>query len=179
MDDLQRWHHSPAHVFLPDTMYMVTAATLHKVHHFRDTMRLEALTNALFEVSESYGWALQAWAVFSNHYHFIAQSPTASAVLKPLIQRLHSQTARWLNRQDDTTGRQVWFQYWDTCLTYEKSYFARLNYVHDNPVKHGLVAAAEEYPFCSAGWFEAYADPSYYRKVTSFRYDRLKVADDF
>ena len=71
------------------------------------------------------------------------------------------------------------FQYWDTCLTYEKSYYARLNYVHNNPVKHGLAPVADQYPFCSAAWFRAQADPRFRKKVESFRHDRVKIVDDF
>ncbi len=122
--DPRRWHHRPAHLFLPNTMYMVTASTLHKQHHFKGPERLRILHDALLEVTSSFEWMLQAWAVFSNHYHFIAQSPADAKTLKPMIQRLHSQTAREVNRLDGVTGRQVWFQYWDTCLTFEKSYYA-------------------------------------------------------
>ena len=35
-----------------------------------------------------------------------------------------------------------------------KSYLARLNYVHQNPVKHGLVRVANQYRWCSAAWLE-------------------------
>lgn len=160
-------------------MYIVTASTLHKLHHFKSPERLRLLHDALLEIVAAYEWMLQAWAVFSNHYHFIAQSPADAKTLKPMIQRLHSQTAREVNRLDGVTGRQVWYQYWDTCLTFEKSYYARLNYVHNNPVKHKLVTVAEQYPFCSAAWFKSEAEPNFRKKVESFRYDNVNVPDDF
>ena len=72
--------------------------------------------------------------------------------LKKLIQQLHSITAIQLNKWDESPGRQVWFNYWDSCLTYEKSYLARLHYVHMNPVKHGIVHNPMDYPFCSYQW---------------------------
>ena len=174
-----RWHHSPLHIFSPNTMYIVTASTLDKKHHFKGKKRLSLLHDVLLEVLAAYDWLAQAWAVFSNHYHFIARSPEDASTLKPMIRRLHSQTAREVNKLDKMHGRQVWFQYWDTCLTFEKSYYARLNYVHNNPVKHGLVENAEDYPFCSAGWFKAKARPDFRRKVESFPYDRVKIVDDF
>jgi len=178
-DESKPWHHRPLHVFVPATMYMVTASTLHKERYFSDRERLSLLQSVLFEVADFYGWLLQAWAVLSNHYHFVAQSPEDAETLRSLIQRLHSQSARRLNEMDQVRGRQVWFQYWDTCLTSEKSYYPRLNYVHNNPVKHGVVPAAEQYPFCSAAWFLREAEPAFRRKVESFRYDRLNVMDDF
>ena len=127
----------------------------------------------------AYGWDLQAWAILANHYHFIAYAPAAATSLRPMLQRLHSATARAVNRLDHTPGRQVWFQFWDTCLSYAASYYARLNYVHHNAVHHGLVAVAEQYEFCSAAWFAAQADPTFYRKVCSYKYDKVKIEDDF
>ncbi len=173
------WHHSPMHLFVPNTLYMVTGSTLQRQHFFRADDRLRLLQAALLEVAEAYSWSLQAWAVFSNHYHFIARSPNDATTLRKMIQRLHSQTARTVNQLDLASGRQVWFQYWDTCLTHERSYYARLNYVHNNPVKHGLVGVAEDYPFCSAAWFQSNADEAFRAKVETFRADRVKVRDDF
>jgi putative transposase len=173
------WHHRPAHLFVHGAMYLVTAGTLHKKRFFQANDRLALLQETLFDVAEHYGWGLQAWAIFSNHYHFIAQAPRDAQTLRVMIQRLHSETSRKVNEMDSLPGRRVWFQYWDSCLTFEKSYYARLNYVHNNPVKHKIVAVADQYSFCSARWFAKYAEPSFRRKVESFRYDRLKIEDDF
>jgi len=177
--NMTQWHHSPTHVFVSGMTYMVTASTLHKEHFFIGDNRLSLLQKALFDSARSHGWNLQAWAVFSNHYHFIAHTPEKGVPVRQIVQRLHSQTAREINRLDNVPGRQVWFQYWDSCITYEKSYYPRLNYVHNNPVKHGLVADAQLYPYCSAGWFQAQTEPSFRKKVESFRYDRIAVPDDY
>ena len=56
---------------------------------------------------------------------------------------------------------------------------ARLNYVHQNAVKHGLVPAANQYPWCSAPWSETNARPGSVKSVYSFKTDRIKVPDDF
>ena len=64
-------------------------------------------------------------------------------------------------------------------MTYEKSYLARLNYVHQNAVKHGLVRIANQYPWCSAGWFENAATRAQVKTIYGFKTDRLRVNDDF
>lgn len=171
------WPHGPLHLFRPNALYMVTASTLYKQRIFDTAAKLTLLQNTLFEVMLAYGWELHAWALFVNHYHFITRAPEDGTSLKRLIQRLHSQSARLVNKLDRTPGRRVWFQYWDTCLTYERSYYARLNYVHNNAVKHGMVSAAEQYPFCSAGWFRVHASEELRKKVESFPYDRVNVPD--
>ena len=80
---------------------------------------------------------------------------------------------------DDMIGRSVWFNFWDTKLTYERSYLARLNYVHQNPVKHGLVNVANQYRWCSAAWFERTAAPAMVKTIYGFKIDKLNIADDY
>jgi putative transposase len=92
---------------------------------------------------------------------------------------LHTRTAGWINRLDKTPGRKVWHNFWDTRLTYQKSYLARLNYVHQNAVKHGLVPVANQYRWCSARRFEDVAFPATVQSVYRFKTDSLVVRDDF
>jgi putative transposase len=159
--------------------FMVTAGTYLKVHHFRKPLLLNFLQATLFSEADRLGWHLQAWALFSNHYHFIAISPAEAKNLKDLLRRLYSITAREANRVNSSSAQQVWHQYWDTHLTYERSYYARLNYVHQNPCRHGLVTIASDYPWCSAARFERTATPAFLKTVSSFKTDRISVRDDF
>jgi len=176
------WPHAPIHQLAGAGTFFVTAATYKKAHYFAGPQRLEVLHRGLLTVAHDYDWQFEAWAVFSNHYHFIAHSPEGSesaANLSAMLGRLHERTAKWLNGLDTTPGRKVWHNFWDTRLTFEKSYRARLNYVHQNPVKHRLVPVANQYPWCSAGWFERTASPSEIKTIYSFKIDALKVGDDY
>ena len=167
-------------MFVPGLLYMVTGGTLNKEHYFKGEDRLQYLQDTFLDTLEKYGWIVHAWAVFVNHYHFIACAPKhVGASLSSLIKELHSVTAAEVNRLDGVPGRQVWFQFWDTGLTYEKSWLARLNYVNNNAVHHRLVRVAANYPYCSAAWFEQKADPRFVRKVKSFHFDKLKIVDEF
>jgi putative transposase len=96
-----------------------------------------------------------------------------------LVRELHSRSARWLNNEDGTPGRKVWHNYWETHLSFEASYFARLHYVHQNAVKHGVAMTAERYPWCSAGWFRKTATPAFRKTVYGFKTDTVHVEDDF
>jgi putative transposase len=96
-----------------------------------------------------------------------------------MLGKLHMSTAKELNRLDGTPGRKVWFQYWDTQIIENRAYLARLNYVHHNPVKHGLVANAADYRWCSAAWFAENATPAFRATVESFKSDQVNVPDEF
>jgi len=173
------WPHAPVHRLSEQGTYIVTAGTLHKEHWFRGPERLDLIESALLRVMKDSGWQLEAWAAFSNHYHFVAHSHRGAKSLRAVIKQLHGETSRELNRLDAAPGRRVWHNFWDTRLTFEKSYLARLNYVHQNPVKHGLVPVASEYRWCSAAWFERTATRAQVRTIYSFKTDRLSVRDDY
>ena len=104
----------------------------------------------LLGFARQYGWHLEAWAVFANHYHIVARGDPGSQNLGEFIHDLHGVTAREVNKLAGISGRQVWFNFRDTKLTIQYSYMARLNYVHQNPLKHKLVAVANQYPWYSA-----------------------------
>lgn len=161
---------------------MVTAGTYRKIHHFRSAQRLDVLERGLLTVSRDHGWGLEAWAVFSNHYHFVASAPAgeqAAASLSRMLSTLHTTTGTWVNRLDGMPGRKVWHNFFETRITYERSYFARLNYVHQNALRHGLVRVAADYRWCSARWFEQTAPRSRVAAVYGIKVDRVRVVDDY
>ena len=157
---------------------MVTAGTHLKLPLFRTPETLTFLTNLLLDLAESHAWRLEAWAVFPNHYHFLGESEK-NGPLRDLIREFHSKSAMEINHLDGVPGRKVWFQYWESRITFHRSFLARLNYVHQNPVRHAVAHSASAYPWCSAGWFERRAPPSFYQAVRSFPIDRLEIPDDF
>ena len=158
---------------------MITAGTYEKVHHLHTPERRDLMQTALFGVAAEFGWELQAWAILSNHYHIVARSPDDPATLRRLIGKLHMTTAKALNRLDEAPGRKVWFQYWESHLTFERSWLARLNYVHYNPARHGVAPNAHNWRWCSAAWFAENATPAFRATVEAFKVDRLTVPDDY
>jgi putative transposase len=162
---------------------MVTAGTYQKRPFFRDPEHLKALHGGLLKYARKYHWRMEAWAVFPNHYHFVAHAPVDSengaTSLRNFLADFHQHSAAWINRSERISGRKVWHNFWETKLTYEKSFLARLNYVHQNAVKHGLAPVANAYPWCSAAWFERTATPAQVKTVYGFKTDRIHVIDDF
>ena|SRR5437773_2337763 len=176
------WPHAPLHELSARGTYFLTAGTYQKGHYFRGSARLKVLHRGLLKVTSDFGWHLEAWAVFSNHYHFIAHSPhdeDGAESLSQMLGLLHEKTAKWVNRLENVVGRKVWHNFWETRLKHEKSYLARSNYVHQNPVRHGLVAVANQYPWCSASWFERTARPAQVKTIYGFKTDKLKILDEY
>lgn len=122
MEDIYKTYpHNPPHYFVSNAMYIVTGAILYKQHLLNEVRRKEFFLKTLFEKADLFRWNLEAWSVLNNHYHFVGQAPEDSTTLVKLLQQVHSITAIQINRWDNAQGRQVWQNYWDTCITYEKS----------------------------------------------------------
>src|SRR5437870_10626737 len=115
------WPHAPTHQLSQRGTYFLTASTYLKAHHFRSRDRLRVLHRGLLTVANTFGWRLEAWAVFSNHYHFVGHSLPGCVSLADWIDGLHRRTSTHMNELDQAPGRRVWFNYWDTELTFERS----------------------------------------------------------
>ena len=83
------------------------------------------------------------------------------------------------NVLSSSSAKKIWHNYWDSCITYENSYFTRLNYIWFNPVKHSYVEKAEEWEFGS--YTERIKHEREYLKTVekNYPFDRVKVIDDF
>ena len=168
------WPHAPDNWLFTPGLYFVTGRVLDKHPLLHTPERLSLVQDILFAVAEEFRWELRAWSVLINHYHFVAKSPDDPATLKPMLAKLHSCSARQLNAWDEAPGRKVWFRFMSTPLTFEKSLLARLHYTHFNPQRHGVVAAAETYAWCSAAWFAKNASPAFVKTVADMKSDLIE-----
>ena len=84
--------------------HITTCGTYLKQQHFQSSERLRLLCETLQRLATKYGWNLQAWAVFSNHYHFVGLSPQDPVRLRTLVSELHTETSTALNEADHTPG---------------------------------------------------------------------------
>lgn len=176
---MKTWPHAPSKAVSGSGAYIITASTYQELHHFHDEESLTLLHDCILETAQSIDWRLEAWAIFSNRYHIVGESPLTENPVLEFTKAVHQKTGYQINRKDNLTGRTIWHRSWDTKITFEKSYLARLAYVHNNPVWHGLVADAKDYPWCSAKWFSLKADKPFYETVMSFKTNSVKVFDEF
>ncbi len=170
---------SPPHYFAPDSIYMITACTYQRARHLTEARTKEYFLEILFKLVHRLQWELEAWVVLDNHYHLIVRVEDGYYRITQLIRPLHSITAKYVNKIDGTVGRKVWQNYWDTVISFESSFLARLQYVHYNPVKHGLVKDPIEYAYSSYRWFMKNALSEVKSRIQDVRFDRVDIRDDF
>jgi len=158
---------------------MITTGTYKRLPHLSSPERLDFFQDSLFRYASEFGWNLRAWAVLSNHYHFIAASPADAATLRNSSANFTAKPLGSLIAGTKRTGGRSGSSFWDSHITFERSYLARLKYVHHNPAVHGVVPVAENYKWCSAAWFAQTAPAALVNTVNSFKIDQVNVPDDF
>jgi putative DNA methylase len=94
-------------------------------------------------------YALDAWVIMPNHTHFLTL-PFEGVELSTIAHSIKSYTAHEANKLLGRTGRFWQAEPFDRYIRNSRHYAAVVKYIENNPVKAGLCAAPEEWPFSSA-----------------------------
>jgi putative DNA methylase len=92
---------------------------------------------------------LHAWCIMPTHVHVLA-SPAADRTLSEILHSWKSFTAKAANRALGRKGSFWAEEYFDRVIRDDDHYGAVHAYIVNNPVKAGLCAAPEDWPFGSA-----------------------------
>jgi putative transposase len=148
------WH-SPPHYVGDSGMYLLTAACFE--HHpiiGVNPQRMAEFESELLETLRRCGRETSAWVVLPNHYHALAHAPDIKGLLKAIGQ-LHGRSSfRW-NGEDRLRGRQVWYRAAETEMKSERHFWATINHVLHNAVRHGYVERWQDWPYSSAARYLA------------------------
>ena len=144
------WHYPPHND--GEGLYMLTAANFEHTHiigvsHERMLRFSQLLLNDVAEVAE-----IKAWCVLPNHYHILVDLSDLLVVIK-ILGHLHGATSFEWNKEDGVRGRKCWHGVADRKIRSDSHYYATLNYIHNNPVKHRYVKKWMEWPYSSARQF--------------------------
>jgi putative transposase len=130
------------------------------------------LARAIDGARERRSFDLWAYVFMPDHVHLIVHphGPAASvaAILKAIKQPvgrrafvyLESHAPRWLPRLSRERNGRVERLFWqpgggyDRNLVEPRSLALAISYVHQNPVRRGLVERADEWRWSSAGWYD-------------------------
>ena len=144
------WHAPPHFVYEGEKTFIITAACFeHQPTIGRSSERMAECESELLKISHDVSTCVFAWCVLPNHYHLLIRTARIYELLK-LLGRFHgSSSFRW-NGEDGTRGRKVWFRAVERSMRSERHFFASLNYVNHNPVKHGYASKWQDWPYSSA-----------------------------
>jgi putative transposase len=133
--------------------YMITAACYeHKPIIGRSPDRMAEFEGELLVRIRRHTDQIFAHVILPNHYHILVEV----SAIKPLQQDLgkfHGATSYQWNAEDQSRGRKVFHGAPETFIKSERHFWSTMNYIHNNPVRHGYVSQWEDWPYTSAHQF--------------------------
>lgn len=172
-------HNRPKHLLQDDSYYFITVRTLDAQWFLQPDKYKRILLDKLKEKTNKYGIPLIAFAVLHNHYHLIIHLDQSTDLPK-LMKEINGSSSSAINDADGVVSLKIWWNFYDHVIRDESDFFKHLNYIHQNPVKHG-VSESLSYRFSSYdGWVkkkgQEYLDDSF-RKYPIV--DFLALNDEF
>lgn len=117
-----------------------------------DNVRV-ALRAAVQSVREEHPFHVEAWVLLPDHLHCIWRLPEDDADYSMRWAKIKRLTRHHIGI---SAGQKLWQpRYWEHCIRNENDFTNHIDYIHWNPVKHGLVRSAAEWPYSTFNRFVA------------------------
>ncbi|MBI4414883.1 MAG: transposase [Candidatus Kerfeldbacteria bacterium] len=101
---------------------------------------------------KKFNYALHGYVLMPDHVHLlitVGRFGTISEILRDWKHR----TASEINQRLGTSGR-IWQRdFWEHSIRNAADFRQKMNYIHMNPARAGLVEKAEDWPYSSASWY--------------------------
>ena len=148
--------------FLPGGVFFFTVVTHDRNPLFSCGEGIEVLRMAFRKVKAVQPFDIDAMVVLPDHLHCIWRLPAGDSDFSGRWREIKKATSREIDaRTDERRERSVWQRrFWEHAIRDEVDWRTHVDYIHYNPVKHGLVARPSEWPWSSfrravaSGWYE-------------------------
>ncbi|MCH8544687.1 MAG: transposase [Alcanivorax sp.] len=150
----------------PGGTWFFTVTCQHRYNDPPLIHNIDALRDSIHIVKRRHPFHIDAMVVLPDHLHAIWTLPPGDTDFATRWSLIKAGFARRIPRQDTGTStdaserrtpsqrrrreRGVWQRrFWDHLIRDEEDYRRHMDYIHFNPVKHGLVARVADWPFSS------------------------------
>ena len=127
----------PPHITNQAGYYFITSRTIEGQWFLRPDKYKKILLDIIIEKTKKFETKLIAYAILNNHYHLILNVRNPEIFVK-LMREVNGASARSINLADSVIDRKIWWNYFESFIETEQDFFMHLNYIHQNPIKHGI-----------------------------------------
>ena len=143
----------------PGASYFFTVISEHRQRILTDAVVRTALRAAISAVRRTRPFRIEGWVLLPDHLHAIWTLPVGDADFATRWREIKRRVTRAIGthyyRADLHTAHRaakgcgtVWqHRYWEHRIRDETDFSTHLDYLHFNPVKHGLVARVMDWPY--------------------------------
>lgn len=135
--------------------YFFTVNLLQRQNNDLLTRHIDLLRTVVSSVRRGHPFVIHGWVVLPDHLHCVIELPPDDedfATRWRLIKMGFSKTLPKTERRSSVRIRRgergIWQRrYWEHLIRDEADFRAHMDYVHINPVKHGLVDCVVDWPY--------------------------------
>jgi putative transposase len=154
----------------PDVMggtYFITQVTYQRIPWLVDGLGRRALREAITKIREKYPFEINAFVLLPEHFHCLWTLPSEDKNISVRLRLIKSYVTRHygeelgINREVSLSRQKrgeknIWQRrFWEHLIRDERDYVQHCDYIHYNPVKHGLCLTPTDWPFSSIHRFIA------------------------
>jgi REP element-mobilizing transposase RayT len=134
-------------IWVATPIVYVTACTLERRPELANQQMHEICCEVWRNAEQLYGWIVGRYVVMPDHVHFFCLPRTDEHSLQTFIGKWKEWTAKYAKRRHNVKVPLWQPEFFDHLLRTSESYEERWHYVRDNPLRAGLVSAAEDWPY--------------------------------
>lgn len=127
----------PPHLKIDSEYYFITCRTIDGQFFLQPSKYKSLLFDIIRQKSQKLAVPLLAYVILHNHYHLLIKPPNAEIISKFVIET-NGASARAINSADSVIDRKIWWNYFDSPILNKTDFYKHLNYIHQNPIKHGV-----------------------------------------
>ncbi|MBU1155743.1 MAG: transposase [Proteobacteria bacterium] len=140
-------------ILIPGGTYFFTIVTHSRIPVFSSSRSVDLLRNVFRQVKERHPFVIDAIVILPDHIHCVLTMPDEDLDYPLRIGLIKSDFARRFalaGPKGKADTNPVWQRrYWEHLMRNENDYTKHVEYIHYNPVKHGLVKSPKDWPWSS------------------------------
>lgn len=128
--------------------YHILLRGINRQHIFEEESDYTYFLKDLHNLKTDLAFAVYAYCLMSNHVHLLLREKQAGDI-SLIMKRLLTKYAMYFNRKYQRNGALIANRYKSVPVEVDEYFIPLLRYIHQNPLKAGLVDKLEAYPFSS------------------------------
>ena len=147
---------------IPGGVFFFTVVTHERTRIFTSEERVETLRAAFRKIMAVRPFYMDAVVILPDHLHCLWRLPAGDGDFSGRWREIKKSASRQIDaRTNHRRERSVWQRrFWEHTIRDEEDWQKHMDYIHYNPVRHGLAARPGDWPWTSfnravaCGWYE-------------------------
>ena len=136
--------------YVPEAVVFVTQVVHRRIPVFRQPHFVDLLRRNLYETKRHHPFSMLAYCFLPDHFHLMLR-PTGASNFSAIMHSFKPNFTKDYKAHLGITGSMKFWQkgFWDHVIRSPEDLQRHFDYIHYNPVKHGLVAHPEDWSYSS------------------------------